>query len=76
MLFKSIMDHKSTEKYVKKSDGYINRNNREPKIRKAKKGWQYLIEWADGMITWEILSDIKKSLTAQVSEYTRWNGII
>ena len=30
MLFKAIMDHKSTEKYFKKSEGYITHKNQAP----------------------------------------------
>ena len=38
MLFKSIMDHKSTYKDVKNRDGYINPKNRAPERMKTTNG--------------------------------------
>ena len=76
MLFKSIMDHKSTNKAAKYSDGYITCRNWSPQRREITKVWELLIEWANVMMTWEILSDIKESFSVQVLYYTQGNFII
>ena len=47
------------EKAFKKSDGYITRKNQVPERRKMGKGWELLIEWGNGIKTWESLNDIK-----------------
>ena len=39
MIFKSIMDYNSIDKYVKKSYGYIHCKNRSPESRKTTKSW-------------------------------------
>ena len=76
MLFKSIMDHKSTEKDFKKSDGYISLKNQTPELRNTTKGWEFLIEWADGIMIWKILSYIKELLLDKVLEYDQGSGTI
>ena len=45
------MGHKSTEKCVNKSDGYITFKNQAHERKKTTKGWELLIELADVIIT-------------------------
>ena len=52
ILFKSFMDHKSTEKAFKKSDGCITGKKQALERRNMTKCWEMIIEWADGMMIW------------------------
>jgi len=76
LVFKEILDHKKTDQAVRKEDGWIEREGRAPQRKRTTKGWKLLIQWADGLQTWENLSDIKESYPLDVAEYAAGNQII
>ena len=76
LLFKYILDHKSSEKDVRKSKVCITYKNQDPERKKTTIGWQLLIKWAGVILTWQSLSYTKESFPDQFTEYFCGNGII
>ena len=63
-----IVDHKSNDKAVSKSDRYVV-IRRQKLPRKTTVGWKLCIEWRDGSKSWEQLSDMKEAYPVLVAEY-------
>ena len=74
-LMSGIVDHKSNEKAVSKSDQYVViRGRKFP--RKTTVGWKLCVEWRESSTSWERLSDMKKAYPVMVSEYATTQEII
>ena len=70
-----IVDHRSNDKAVYKSDRYVViRGRKFP--RKTTVGWKLCIEWRDGSTSWERLSDMKEAYPVLVAEYATAQEII
>ena len=57
-LMSGIVDHKSNDRSVSKSDRYVVISGRQFP-RNTTVGWKLCIEWRDGSTSWERLSDVK-----------------
>jgi hypothetical protein len=64
---------KSSTKELKKENMYLNASKRKP--RRRTKGWELLVLWKDGTMTWEPLKDLKESNPVQVAKYSVINQI-
>ena len=67
-LMSGIVDHKSNDKAVSKSDQYVVIRGRHFP-RKTTVGWKLFIEWRDGSTSWEQPSDMKEAYPVLVAEY-------
>ena len=76
MLFRSLLDHKSDMTAVQRDDAFVKCNGSNSKRKNTTRGSQLLVEWFDGTITWEKLSNLKDSYPVQVAEYASGNRII
>ena len=70
-----IVDHKSNEKSVAKSDQYVFIRGRQFP-RKNTVGWKLCVEWRDGSTSWGIFSDMKEAYPVLVAEYATTQEII
>eukprot|EP00563_Minutocellus_polymorphus_P011805 CAMPEP_0181073248 /NCGR_PEP_ID=MMETSP1070-20121207/28983_1 /TAXON_ID=265543 /ORGANISM="Minutocellus polymorphus, Strain NH13" /LENGTH=111 /DNA_ID=CAMNT_0023154317 /DNA_START=503 /DNA_END=838 /DNA_ORIENTATION=- len=71
---REILEHRSDATAMSKVDGYIHRPNRSPERRKTTKGWELLVEWADGHVSWTRLADLKEAYPDQVAEHAKIQG--
>ena len=76
MLFRSLLGHKSDMMIVQIHDTFMKRNGSNSKRKETTRGWQLLVEWLDGTMMWEKISDKRESHPVQVSEYASGNIII
>ena len=74
-LMSRIVDHKSNDKAVSKSDQYVVIRVRQLP-RKTTVEWKMCIEWRDGSTSWERLSDMKETYPVLVAEYATAQEII
>ena len=70
-----IVDHKSNNKAVSKSDQYVVIRGRQFP-RNTTVGWKLCVEWRDGSTSWEQLSDMKEAYPVLVAEYVTTQEII
>ena len=76
MLFRSLLYHKSDMMSVQRVDAFMKRNGSNSESKKTTRGWKILVEFFDGTMKKEKLSDLKDSYPVQVSEYASGNRII
>ena len=76
ILFRSLLYHKSDMTEVQRDDTFVKRNSSNSERENTTRGWQLLVEWFDGTMTWEKLSDLKESYPIQVAECASGNRII
>ena len=69
VLFDEIIDHCRTALSLKQADASIVTSSGNRQSKETTKGWDMLIWWKDGSMTWVPLKDVKKSHPVQVSEY-------
>ena len=74
-LMLGIVDHKSNDKAVSKSDRYVVIKGRQF-LRKTTVGWKLCIECRYGSTSWGRLSDMKEAYPVLVAEYTTAQEII
>ena len=74
-LMSGIVDHKSNDKAVSKSDRYVVIRGRQFPINTTV-GWKLCVEWRDGSTSWERLSDMKEAYPMLVAKYTTTQEII
>ena len=74
-LMSGIVDHKSNEKAVSKSDRYVVIRGRQFP-RNTTVGWKLCIEWRDGSTSWERLSNMKEAYPVLVAKYATAQEII
>ena len=60
---------------IKESDAYITSSNGSKRRKETTKGWEVLIQWKDGISTWEKLKDAKESYPVQLAEYAITSGV-
>ena len=76
LLLKEITDHKRDDSAIQIADGTIRSANGTEKPKKTTRGWYLLVQWKDGRVSWEKLSDIKASNPIEVAEYAVANCLV
>jgi hypothetical protein len=69
VLFKEIVDHQTDESEVKQQDDYVHTRSGTKHRKETTKGWEILVQWKDGSMTWVMLKDMKNSYPVQLAEY-------
>jgi hypothetical protein len=60
---------------VSQTDGYIITETGQRRNKRTTKGWELLVEWKDGSVTWIPLKDLKETNPVEVAEYAIANRI-
>ena len=76
LLLDEITDHRSDGSAIQIADGTIRSANGSEKPKKTMHGWFLLVQWKDGSVSWEKLSDLKASNLVEVAEYTIANHLV
>jgi hypothetical protein len=74
VLLKEITDHRNNEDAITVDEGFVVVNGQR-KPKKTTKGWELLVEWKDGAVSWVPLKEIKESNPVEVAEYAIANKI-
>jgi hypothetical protein len=74
VLLKEISDHRKSDEAIPIKDGFVIVNGQR-KPKKTTKGWELLVEWKDGAVSWVPLKEIKESNPVEVAEYAIANKI-
>ena len=74
LLLKEITDHRSNGSAIQIADSTVSNGMEKPK--KTTRGWFLLVQWKDGLASWEKLSDLKASNPVEVAEYAVANCLI
>jgi hypothetical protein len=74
-LLKEITDHQRRDEALSIADGFVISANGQRKHRHTTKGWDLLVEWKDGSVSWIPLKDLKESNPVEVAEYAVANKI-
>ena len=69
LLLSEITNHKSDVSAIQIADGMTQSANRQEKPKVTTRGWHLLVQWKDGMVSWEKLANIKASNLIKVAEY-------
>ena len=69
LLMDEIVDHRKSKAAVSKEDGWQTTSGGQRRRKTTTKGWEFLIRWKDGNITWTPLKDIKESYMVETAEY-------
>lgn len=70
-----IVDHRSDTTIIPISEGMIQNANRTKKPKITMRGWQHLVRFKDGSLSWVKLKDIKELNPVEVVEYAVANRI-
>ena len=73
-LLREIVDHRKDDTALSEEQSWI-KHGSNPVRRKTTKGWQLLVEWAEGTSDWIPLKDLKETHPIEVAEYARANKI-
>jgi hypothetical protein len=76
LLLDEITDHRSDGSAIQIADGTIRSANGSEKPKKTTRGWFLLVQWKDGSVSWEKLSDLKASNPVEVAEYAVANRLV
>jgi hypothetical protein len=74
-LLKEITDHRKNDEAIPMKDGFVRSANGQLKHKRTTKGWQLLVEWKDGSVSWIPLKDLKETNPVEVAEYAIANKI-
>jgi hypothetical protein len=74
-LIDEIIDHSKDALAVSRNNMYADKDGSNWHLRRTTKGWKLLIQWKDGMSTWERLANLKESNPVQVAEYAVANKL-
>ena len=74
-LLSEIVDHKTDDSAIPKSDGYYKSKNGNKSPKLTTRGWSLLVEWKDGSSAWVPLKDLKVSNAVELAEYAIANNI-
>jgi hypothetical protein len=69
-----IIDHKKDGHALERADMYIKHESNK-QVRKTTKGWQLCVEWKDGTISRERLTDLKEINHVEFAEYAVSNNL-
>jgi hypothetical protein len=76
LLLQEITDHKKDHSAVPISEGTVRSANGQAKPKVTTRGWFLLVQWKDGPISWEKLTDLKASNPVEVAEYAVANRLL
>ena len=76
LLLQEITDHRSNNSAIPISEGMVCSANGMLKPKKMMRGWFLLVQWRDGSVSWEKLTDLKASNPVEVTEYAVVNRLI
>jgi len=76
LLLDEITDHKSDDSAIQIADGTVRSANGMEKPKRTTRGWFLLVQWKDGSVSWEKLSDLKASNPVEVAEYAVANRLV
>ncbi|GFH49007.1 hypothetical protein CTEN210_05483 [Chaetoceros tenuissimus] len=72
-VLKEISDHSWDHTAIPRWDGYIkSKSGMVPK--KTTRGWELLVEWKDGTMSWVPLKDLKNSNPVELAQYAVMNA--
>ena len=74
-LLDEIVDHRSDESAVPKSQGWYKGKNGQPKRIQTTKGWKLLVKFKDLTERWIKLKDLKESNPIELAEYAEANKL-
>ncbi|GFH48949.1 hypothetical protein CTEN210_05425 [Chaetoceros tenuissimus] len=73
-VLKEISDHSWDHTAIPRWDGYIkSKSGMVPK--KTTRGWELLVEWKDGTMSWVPLKDLKNSNPVELAQYAVMNAL-
>ena len=61
LLLQEITDHRKGNSVVPISEGTVRSANGTERPKVTTQGWELLVQWMDGSISWEKLKDLKES---------------
>jgi hypothetical protein len=73
LLLEEIVKFRKKANAVLREDMYLDAAKRQP--QRTTQGWDLLIQWKDGTMSWELLKNLKESNPVQVAEFAVLNGI-
>ena len=76
LLLQEITDHRKDNSAVPISDGFVRSANGMQKPKVTTRGWELLVQWKDGSVSWEKLKNLKESNPVEVAEYAVANRIV
>ena len=75
IIMDEIVDHKRKSSALDEEDAFITDKYGRRKRKLTTKGWEFLVNWIDGIQSWIPLRDIKESNPIKVAEYATAKGI-
>ena len=75
LLLQEITDHRKDNSAIPISDGMTRNSNGTKKPKVTTRGWELLVQWRDGSVSWEKLKDLKESNPIELAEYAVANRI-
>ena len=76
LLLQEITDHRKGNSVVPISEGTVRSANGTERPKVTTQGWELLVQWKDGSVSWEKLKDLKESNPVEVAEYAVANRIV
>jgi hypothetical protein len=76
LLLQEITDHRSDNSAIPISEGTVRSANGSQKPKQTTRGWFLLVQWRDGTVSWEKLTDLKASNPVEVAEYAVANRLV
>jgi hypothetical protein len=73
LLLNEIVEYRKKANAILREDMYLDAAKHQP--QRTTQGWDLLIQWKDGMMSWELLKNLKESNPVQVAEFAVLNGI-
>ena len=76
LLLQEITDHRSDNSTIPILEGMVHSANGSQKPKKTTCGWFLLVQWRDGSVSWEKLTDLKASNPVEVAECAVANRLV
>jgi hypothetical protein len=73
LLLDEIVEFRKKANVIPREDMHLDNAKRQPRC--TTQGWDLLIQWKDGTMSWEPLKNLKESNPVQVAEFAILNGI-
>jgi hypothetical protein len=68
VLFDETVDHRTDETEIKQQDACLTTRSGTERRKETTNGWEILVQWKDGSVTWVALKDMKNSYPVQLAE--------
>ena len=76
LLLREITDHQKDHSAVPISEGMVKSAKSTVKLKVTMQGWELLVQWKDGAVSWEKLKILKESHQIEVAKYAVANDIV